>query len=90
LVRHYNPRWDYENEPETRAALNLIAGGGIALATSTFKQVTGKRLVYRPLIGTKEVLSIGIARAKNGDITPTGEKFCEILRKLARTTTANK
>ena len=27
---------------------------------------------------------VGIARAKSGDITPAGEKFCEILRKVSK------
>jgi len=62
----------------------IEAGSGIALSTSIFKQVTGKRLVYRPLTGTNEALSVCIARAKNGDITPAGEKFCEILRRVAK------
>jgi len=57
---------------------------GIALSTSIFKQMTGKRIVYRPLTGTNEVLAVGIARARNGDVTPAGEKFCEILRKVAK------
>jgi hypothetical protein len=26
---------------------------------------------------------VGIARATNGDMTPAGEKFCEILRRLS-------
>jgi hypothetical protein len=26
---------------------------------------------------------VGIARAKNGDLTPAGEKFCESLRKAS-------
>ena len=43
--------------------------------------VAGKRLLYRPLTGTTEVASVGIARATKGDVTPAGEKFCEILRK---------
>ena len=60
------------------------SGRGIALSTSVFKEVTGKRLVYRPVTGTNEVLAVGIARAKNGDITPAGEKFCEIMRKVAK------
>jgi DNA-binding transcriptional LysR family regulator len=64
----------------------IESGRGIALSTSVFKQMTGKRLVYRPLTGTNEVLSVGIARAKNGDLTPAGEKFCEILRKVAKGT----
>jgi DNA-binding transcriptional LysR family regulator len=61
----------------------IESGRGIALSTSIFKQMTGKRLVYRPLTGTIEVLAVGIVRAKNGDVTPAGEKFCEILRKVA-------
>jgi len=38
-----------------------------------------------PLTGTTEVGSVGIARATKGDATPTGEKFCEILRQLSAT-----
>jgi DNA-binding transcriptional LysR family regulator len=68
----------------------IEAGGGIALASAAFKQVTGNRLVYRPLTGTKEVLSVGIARFKNSDVTPAGEKFCEILRRLAKAPAGNK
>jgi len=45
--------------------------------------VAGKRLLYRPLTGTAEVLSVGLARATKGDVTPAGEKFCEILRKIS-------
>jgi len=26
---------------------------------------------------------VGIARATKGDVTPAGEKFCEILRKIS-------
>ena len=49
-----------------------------------FKLVAGKRLLYRPLTGTTEVLSVGIARASKGDVTPAGENFCEILRKISK------
>lgn len=61
-------------------------GRGIALAMPVFKIVSGKRLAYRPMDGTKEVIAVGIARAKNGDVTPAGEKFCEMLRKVAART----
>ena len=44
----------------------------------------GQRLLYRPLTGTTEVLSVGIARATKGDVTPAAEKFCEILRKVSK------
>src|SRR5262245_40809860 len=42
-----------------------------------------KRLLYRPLTGTTETQSVGIARATKGDVTPAGEKFCEILRQIS-------
>jgi hypothetical protein len=48
------------------------------------KHASGKRLLYRPLAGVEWALSVGIARAKNGDLTPAGEKFCEILRKTSK------
>ena len=72
---------------ECDSASSLIteveAGRGIALATPVFKLVAGKRLLYRPLTGTTEVLSVGIARASKGDVTPAGENFCEIVRKIS-------
>ena len=70
---------------ECDSASSLIteveAGRGVTLAIPTFKLVTGKRLVYRPLTGTTETASVGIARATKGNVTPAGEKFCEILRR---------
>jgi len=59
------------------------AGRGISLASPTFKLVVGKRLLYRALTGTTAMVSLGIARATNGDVTPAGEKFCEILRQTS-------
>ncbi len=77
---------------ECDSASSLIteveAGRGIALANTVFKLVTGKRLLYRPLTGTTEVLSVGIARATKGDVTPAAEKFCEFLRKTSNRATA--
>src|ERR1700733_5594431 len=73
---------------ECDSASSLIteveAGRGIALAPPVFKLVTGKRLLYRPLTGATEMLSVGIARATKGDLTPAGENFCEILRKISK------
>ena len=79
-------------ECDTASSLltEIETGRGIALSTSMFEQMTGKRLVYRPLTGTKEFLSVGIARAKNGDVTPAGETFCEFLRRAAKGTTTGK
>jgi DNA-binding transcriptional LysR family regulator len=71
---------------ECDSASSLITavetGRGIALTIPVFKIVTGNRLVFRPIAGSKEVIPVGIARAKNGDVTPAGEKFCEFLRKI--------
>jgi DNA-binding transcriptional LysR family regulator len=63
------------------------AGRGISLATPIFKLVFADRLLYRPLTGTTETASVGIARATNGDVTPAGEKFCEILRQISNRNT---
>ena len=79
---------------ECDSASSLIteveAGRGVALSSTVFKLVAGKRLLYRPLTGTTEVASVGIARATKGDVTPAGEKFSEILRKISNGTTTAK
>src|SRR6185369_2971624 len=84
------PRIAVECDSASSLITEVEAGRGIALATPIFKLVTGKRLLYRPLTGTTEVLSVGIARATKGDVTPAGEKFCEILRKTSDGATAAK
>jgi hypothetical protein len=38
---------------------------------------------YRPVTGTTEVGSVGIARATRGELTLAGERFCEILRQTS-------
>ena len=77
---------------ECDSASSLIteveAGRGVALSSTIFKLVAGKRLLYRPLTGTTEVASVGIARSTKGDVTPAGETFCEILRKISGAATA--
>jgi DNA-binding transcriptional LysR family regulator len=84
------PRIALECDSGSSIVAAIEAGRGIALTIPVLKLVTGKRLVYRPLEGLNETVSIGIARPKNGDITPAGEKFCEVLRKIARGTAATK
>jgi DNA-binding transcriptional LysR family regulator len=63
--------------------IEVEAGHGIALGIPIFKLAGAKRLLYRPLTGTTETLSVGIARATKGDMTPAGEEFCEILRNIS-------
>src|SRR6266436_267676 len=77
------PRIAVECDSASSLITEVEAGRGVALTTPIFKLVAGKRLLYRPLTGTTEVASIGIARATKGDVTPAGEKFCEILRKIS-------
>ena len=62
----------------------IESGRGIALYPSMLKKVAGDRLRYRPVTGITEVVPVGIVRARNGDVTPAGEKFCAILRKIAK------
>jgi DNA-binding transcriptional LysR family regulator len=61
------------------------SGRGIALFAPVLKLVAGNRLRYRLITGIDDVVPVGIVRAKNGDVTPAGEKFCAILRKVAKT-----
>jgi DNA-binding transcriptional LysR family regulator len=84
------PRIAVECDSASSLIAEVEAGRGIALSSPFFKLVTGKRLLYRPLTGTTESVSVGIARAAKGDVTPAGEKFCEILRKISGGKTAAK
>jgi DNA-binding transcriptional LysR family regulator len=78
------PRVAVECDSASSLIMEVEAGRGVALVTTVLKFVWGKRLLYRPLTGTTEAQSVGIARAEKGDVTPAGEKFSEILRKISR------
>jgi DNA-binding transcriptional LysR family regulator len=71
-----------ECDSESSLFLEVEAGRAIAVVTTIVKLAAGKRLVYRPLTGTTETQFVGIAQLSGGDITPAGEKFCDILREL--------
>jgi LysR family transcriptional regulator, benzoate and cis,cis-muconate-responsive activator of ben and cat genes len=77
------PRIAAECDSGNSLLIEVEAGRGIALCIPILKLVTGKRLIYRPVTGTTELVSIAIARATKGDVTPAGEKFYEILRKTS-------
>jgi len=62
----------------------LGAGKYVAVVSQLFKQAVGNRLAYRRLANTEVTLCVGIARAKNGDFPPAGEKLCATVRKVAR------
>jgi DNA-binding transcriptional LysR family regulator len=78
------PRIAVECDSGNSVITAIQTGRGIALVPQVYKQVTGKRLLYRPLTGTTEVFSVGIARAKAGELTPAGETFCEVLREVSK------
>ena len=59
------------------------AGAKVAVVSQIFKQAIGKRLLYRPLAKTTAALCLGIAWAKNGDITPAGDNLRASIRKAA-------
>lgn len=80
---HAKPRIVVECDSMSSLIAEVEAGRGISLASPTFKLVVGKRLLYRALTGTTATVSLGIARATKGDVTPAGEKFCEILRQTS-------
>jgi DNA-binding transcriptional LysR family regulator len=82
------PRIAVECDSASSLITEVEAGYGIAVVTTITKLVAGKRLLYRPLTGTTEALFVGIAHATNGDVTPAGERFCEILRKISDRATA--
>ena len=74
------PRVVVECDSSSSLITEIETGRGVAIASPVLRHASGKRLLYRPLTGTIEMLSVGIARAIKGDVTPAGEKFCEILR----------
>jgi DNA-binding transcriptional LysR family regulator len=57
------------------------AGKFVAVVSQLFREAIGKRLVYRKLVNTDVAMCVGIARAKNGGVTPAGEKLCATIRK---------
>ena len=77
------PRIAVECDSASSLITEVEAGRGIALSSTIFKLVAGKRLIHRLLTGTTDPLSVGVVRAVKGDVIPAGEKFCEILRKIS-------
>src|SRR5213083_2405505 len=84
------PRIVVECDSSSSLITEIETGRGVAIASPVLRHASGKRLLYRPLTGTTEVLSMGIARAIKGDVTPAGERFCEILRKISNGANAAK
>lgn len=62
----------------------VSVGNCVAVVSQLFKQAVGTRLAYRKLIDNKVAMSVGIARAKNGDLPPAAEQLCATIRQIAR------
>jgi DNA-binding transcriptional LysR family regulator len=80
------PHIAVECDSRNSLIIEVEARNGIALCPVA----SGNRVLYRPLTGPAEPLPVGIARATKGDLTPSGEKFCEILRETSNGATATK
>lgn len=79
------PRIAVECDSASSLITQVEIGRGVAIVTTIFRLVAGKRLLYRSLTGTTEAQFVGIARLTKGDLTPAGERFCEMLRKSSQT-----
>jgi DNA-binding transcriptional LysR family regulator len=86
----FKPRIVTECDTFSSVLIEVEAGHGIALFAPIYKLAAGKRLLYRRITDTTESLSVGIARAKNGNVTPAGEEFCKILRTASNGAAATK
>jgi DNA-binding transcriptional LysR family regulator len=78
------PRIAVECDSASSLITAVETGRGVALSILVFKIVSGKRLAFRPIAWVKDEIPVGIARATNGDVTPAGENFCKILRKISK------
>lgn len=78
------PNISVESDSVNSLITEVGSGRCVAVVSQLFKEAVGKRLVYRRLIDAGAMMVIGIARNKDGDLTPAGEKLCATIRKLGR------
>jgi len=79
------PRIAAECDSVDSLITEVQAGSNVTVMSEILQLSAGKRLVYRRLTNTTVTQRVGIARAKQGDVTPAGESFCAALRKVAAT-----
>ncbi len=78
------PRIGTECDGASSLITDVEVGRGIAVVNEIFRQLSGKRLVYRPYSDSDLSHGVGIVRSTKGDVTPAGEKFCNVLRQVAK------
>ena len=70
-----------ESDSMNSLITEINVGKCVAVVSEAFKEAVGARLLYRKLANTKAAMCVGIARAKNGDLPPAGEKLCATIRR---------
>jgi DNA-binding transcriptional LysR family regulator len=86
LRRVFSPhRPDIATESDSINSLITQIGTGkrVAVVSQVFKQAVGGRLLYRRLADVEARMCVGVARARNGDVTPAGEKLLAAIRQTA-------
>jgi DNA-binding transcriptional LysR family regulator len=86
LKRIFSPlRPNIATESDSINSLITEIGSGkrVAVVSQVFKQAVGGRLLYRRLADVEARMCVGIAWAKNGDVTPAGEKLLAAIRQTA-------
>ena len=79
-----HPNIATESDSVNSLITEVGVGKCVAVVSELFKQAIGKRLLYRRLVNTGVAMCVGIARAKNGDLPPAGEKLCATIRKVGK------
>jgi len=74
-----------ESDSVNSLITEISAGKCVAVVSQLFKEAFSGRLVYRKLLNPAVTMCVGIARAKDGDLTPAGEKLCTTIRKMRKT-----
>jgi len=87
---HAKPRIAVECDSASSLITEVEAGRGVALSSTNFQARGRQTPALTPAHGYDGSGVCRIARASKGDVTPAGEKFCEILRTISVGATALK
>lgn len=78
----HRPHIATESDSVNSLITEVSSGRCVAVVSQLFKEAVGQRLVFRRLTDAGAVMCIGLARARNGDLPPAGEKLCATIRRL--------
>ncbi len=79
-----HPNIATESDSVNSLITEVGVGKCVAVVSELFKEAIGRRLTYRRLVNDEVAMCIGIARARNGDLPPAGEKLCATIRKIGK------